>query len=53
MENEIIDYIKNNYSDIEKDMNNRNSTSRRINMTNNNSKTQKMRRIISISIKDN
>lgn len=50
MENEIIDYIKNNYSDIEKDMNNRNSTSkRRINMTNNNSKTRKKREELSVS----
>ena len=50
MENEIIDYIKNNYSDIEKDMNNRNSTSkRRICMTNNNSKTRKKREELSVS----
>ena len=50
MENEIIDYIKNNYNDIEKDMNTRNSTSkRRINMTNNNSKTRKKREELSVS----
>ena len=50
MENEIIDYIKNNYNEIEKDMNTRNSTSkRRINMTNNNSKTRKKREELSVS----
>ena len=50
MENEIIEYINNNYNDIEKDMNNRNSTSkRRINMTNNNSKTRKKREELSVS----
>ena len=50
MENEIIDYINNNYNDIEKDMNNRNSTSKRkINVTNNNSKTRKKREELSVS----
>ena len=50
MENEIVDYIQNNYSEIEKDMNNRNSTSKRkINITNNNSKTRKKREELSIS----
>ena len=50
MENEIIDYINNNYNDIEKDMNNRNSTSKRkINFTNNNSKTRKKREELSVS----
>tara|TARA_Y100000592_G_scaffold45567_1_gene72312 strand:+ start:11119 stop:11673 length:555 start_codon:yes stop_codon:yes gene_type:complete len=50
MENEIIDYIKNNYNEIEKDMNTRNSTSkRRINMTSNNSKTRKKREELSVS----
>ena len=50
MENEIIDYIQKNYSEIEKDMNNRNSTSKRkINITNNNSKTRKKREELSIS----
>tara|TARA_Y100000992_G_C21179973_1_gene450216 strand:+ start:157 stop:705 length:549 start_codon:yes stop_codon:yes gene_type:complete len=49
MENEIIDYITLNYSEIEKDMNNRNSTSKRkINVTNN-SKTRKKREELSIS----
>tara|TARA_B110000483_G_C18200756_1_gene545129 strand:- start:38 stop:586 length:549 start_codon:yes stop_codon:yes gene_type:complete len=49
MENEIIDYIKVNYSEIEKDMNNRNSTSKRkVNVTNN-SKTRKKREELSIS----
>tara|TARA_B100001769_G_scaffold270876_1_gene262772 strand:+ start:1132 stop:1683 length:552 start_codon:yes stop_codon:yes gene_type:complete len=50
MENEIIDYINNNYNDIEKDMNNRNSTSKRRIYTNtNNSKTRKKREELSIS----
>tara|TARA_Y100000768_G_C23978601_1_gene684409 strand:+ start:426 stop:977 length:552 start_codon:yes stop_codon:yes gene_type:complete len=50
MENEIIDFINNNYNDIEKDMNNRNSTSkRRIYTINTNSKTRKKREELSIS----
>ena len=49
MENDIIDYIRVNYSEIEKDMNNRNSTSKRkVNVTNN-SKTRKKREELSIS----
>lgn len=49
MENEIIHYITVNYNEIEKDMNNRNSTSKRkINVTNN-SKTRKKREELSIS----
>jgi|TARA_B110000259_G_scaffold154698_1_gene175457 hypothetical protein len=48
LENEIISYIKNNYADIEKDMNNRNSTSKR-KLVLNNSKTRKKREELSIS----
>tara|TARA_Y100000389_G_scaffold70094_1_gene66800 strand:- start:11143 stop:11688 length:546 start_codon:yes stop_codon:yes gene_type:complete len=47
LENEVIKFIENHYSDIEKDMNNRNSTSKRrsINIT----KTRKKREELSIS----
>jgi len=48
LENEIIAYIKDNYADIEKDMNNRNSTSKR-RLTLTNSKTRKKREELSIS----
>jgi len=48
LENEIIAYIKENYADIEKDMNNRNSTSKR-RLTLTNSKTRKKREELSIS----
>ncbi len=48
LENEIITYIKDNYNEIERDMNNRNSTSKkRITLTN--SKTRKKREELSIS----
>ena len=48
LENEIISYIKDNYNEIERDMNNRNSTSKkRITLTN--SKTRKKREELSIS----
>ena len=48
LENDVIDYIKNHYREIEQDMNNRNSTSKRKNsMTNN--KTRKKREELSIS----
>jgi len=48
LENEIITYIKQNYTEIERDMNNRNSTSKkRITLTN--SKTRKKREELSIS----
>jgi hypothetical protein len=33
LENEVVDYITNNYANIEKDMNSRNSTSKRKNIT--------------------
>ena len=47
LENEVIKYIENNYSDIEKDMNSRNSTSKRrsVNVT----KTRKKREELSVS----
>jgi len=48
LENEVINYIDSNYSDIEKDMNNRNSTSKR-RTTSINSKTRKKREELSIS----
>ena len=48
LENDVIDYIKNHYREIEQDMNNRNSTSKRKNsMTN--KKTRKKREELSIS----
>ena len=51
MENEVIKYIEDNYVDIEKDMNNRNSTSkRRINTSiNHTTKTMKKREELSVS----
>jgi hypothetical protein len=47
LENKVVEYIENNYSDIEADMNNRNSTSKR--KTNNSQKTRKKREELSIS----
>ena len=47
LENRVIHYIENNYSDIETDMNSRNSTSKR--KTNNSQKTRKKREELSIS----
>jgi hypothetical protein len=53
LENKAIDYIEEHYDTIEKDMNNRNSTSKRkeivINTINDNSKTRKKREELSIS----
>ena len=58
LDNNIIDYIKNNYDVIECDMNKRNSTTKRrtpvdeesiAQVTNNNSKTRKRREELSIS----
>jgi hypothetical protein len=49
LENKVIDYIEQNYSDIEKDMNNRNSTSKRKEIITDNSKTRKKREELSIS----
>ena len=49
LENKVIDYIEQNYNDIEKDMNNRNSTSKRKEIITDNSKTRKKREEVSIS----
>jgi hypothetical protein len=55
IENNIIHYIENNYSDIENDMNQRNSTSKRkaspdnLSNDNDNTKTRKKREELSIS----
>jgi hypothetical protein len=50
LENKVIDYIEANYETIEKDMNSRNSTSKkRENNTTDNSKTRKKREELSIS----
>jgi hypothetical protein len=54
LENKVIDYIDENYETIEKDMNNRNSTSKRKestvdNNTANNTKTRKKREELSVS----
>jgi hypothetical protein len=58
LDNNIIDYIKNNYDAIECDMNKRNSTTKRrtpvdeesiVQSNNNNSKTRKRREELSIS----
>jgi hypothetical protein len=49
IENKVIDYIEDNYDIIEKDMNNRNSTSKRKEAIIDNSKTRKKREELSIS----
>ena len=49
LENKVIDFIEKNYETIEKDMNNRNSTSRRKELMPDNSKTRKKREELSIS----
>ena len=49
LENKVIDYIEQNYSDIEKDMNSRNSTSKRKEGLIDNSKTRKKREELSVS----
>ena len=52
IENNIIQYIENNYIDIEQDMNNNNSTAKRrtlSDITNDNSKTRKKREELSVS----
>ena len=49
LENQVIEYIENNYQQIEKDMNTRNSTSKRKESLNNLSKTRKKREELSIS----
>lgn len=49
IENKVIDYIEENYDVIEKDMNNRNSTSKRKESIVDNSKTRKKREELSVS----
>ena len=49
LENKIIDYIEKHYNDIENDMNQRNSTSKRKQVPNNGNKTRKKREELSIS----
>ena len=49
IENQVINYIEENYDTIEKDMNNRNSTSKRKETVTDNSKTRKKREELSIS----
>lgn len=49
IENKVIDYIEENYESIEKDMNSRNSTSKRKELKLENSKTRKKREELSIS----
>jgi len=49
IENKVIEYIEENYDTIEKDMNNRNSTSKRKEVITDNSKTRKKREELSIS----
>jgi hypothetical protein len=49
LENKVIDYIEENYETIEKDMNNRNSTSKRKETVNENAKTRKKREELSVS----
>jgi hypothetical protein len=48
LENNVIDYIEHNYSNIEKDMNNRNSTSKN-KLVDNKNKTRKKREELSVS----
>jgi len=49
IENKVIDYIEENYETIEKDMNTRNSTSKRKELKIENTKTRKKREELSIS----
>jgi hypothetical protein len=49
IENKVIDYIEQNYENIEKDMNTRNSTSKRKELKLDNTKTRKKREELSIS----
>jgi hypothetical protein len=49
LENQVINYIESNYDVIEKDMNARNSTSKRKEQVVDNSKTRKKREELSIS----
>ena len=49
LENKVVDYIDNNYETIEKDMNCRNSTSKKKEVIQDNSKTRKKREELSVS----
>jgi len=49
LENRVVDYIEENYETIEKDMNSRNSTSKKKESVMDNSKTRKKREELSIS----
>lgn len=49
LENNVIDYIEDNYHNIEQDMNQRNSTSKRKEAVNTNNQTRKKREELSIS----
>ena len=49
LENKVIEYIEENYETIEKDMNSRNSTSKRKDVLADNTKTRKKREELSIS----
>jgi len=49
IENRVIEYIEENYETIEKDMNSRNSTSKRKELIVDNSKTRKKREELSVS----
>lgn len=49
IENKVIDYIEQNYEDIERDMNSRNSTSKRKETIVDNTKTRKKREELSVS----
>ena len=49
IENNVINYIETNYDTIEKDMNNRNSTSKKKEIDTDNSKTRKKREELSVS----
>ena len=49
IENKVIEYIEENYETIEKDMNSRNSTSKRKDSIVDNSKTRKKREELSVS----
>ena len=49
IENKVIDYIEENYDTIEKDMNSRNSTSKRKEIMVDNTKTRKKREELSLS----
>lgn len=49
IENDVIKYIENNYTTIENDMNNRNSTSKKNKESYTNNKTRKKREELSVS----